>query len=554
MTKTQTARYLLGESLAEPAKYKWVQNELSQYLVQKTYKDLGQHKAFVLRRIGTMSGDVYKMFINSTEHPNVQKYLESHEAGHIIFGHNSGEKTKDRINKMKIKAVWPKVKDYFPNPEDWELKFDNLIYNLVMDMEVNSKVFTHTEMENLNEALGGEGIWPEDFDFPVGLDYNTYLNLILQDPSKFLDNLQNNSKGNNDSQDGDSDEGDSQDGQENEQQNGEGGSQDSSSGNGVEEDNYDDLEQAKKSLDQSKDKTSKEGQKQTDSKNEGAANSGTKDNNNHKRVRTGHKFTEEELDELQKYYEENDKALNEKKMNELEAAEFENPSNDYSSGSSLVGHAQKALNSVGMVSFKTIESDLTKVVSKVVSENKRDQLYNYNRNKHNSNIIIPRITKAEKVDPACLYILLDVSGSISEASICQFVESFKSVASRLNKKSRIILWDTDLVSDNSVRDKITPMSGGGTFMSLGIKYISKKYSPSPKDYFIMVSDFEDSLDAWNDELKLLKCNKLAYIFNYGCSETSCEETFKEMGNYIRNSDMNEVKDLWKNTKGINISA
>lgn len=521
-------KFMKGEQLAEPASYKKVQNELSQYLIQKTYKDLGNQKAFVLRRLGTMSGDIYKMYINSTEHPNVQKYLETHEAGHIIFGHNSGETTKDRINKIKIKAAWPKVQDRFDDPEKWASKFDSIIYNIVMDMEVNSKLFTKEEFDNFGDALGGKGIWPEDFHYPVGLDYNTYLNLVLRDPQKFLDDYNEIAEQNGD---------------------------DSEPGDGL-EDGDDDVAH------NDYDSPDKDGGNQSDDPYQQKGDGGTKDGKESSSSSSGKNkkngISKKALKELEKYYKENDEEEKQETVDRLEADEAKEmgvtPSNEWSEESSSYGHGGHTLNSVGMVSFKTIEKDLQNVVSKSTTMNKRDPIYNYNRNKHNSNVLIPRVSRYEKRSPACMYVLLDVSGSVAESTICRFVETFKKVSKKLNRKSRIILWDTGLVSDNSVLDEVVPESGGGTLMARGMHYIQKTYHPSAKDYFFVVSDFQDDLDEWDVELQKMKCNKSAYIFDYGNTNEECAARFETMGDYLNGTDWDEIKALWKHTKGINIAC
>lgn len=517
LNSQEMIKQMKGMALQEPATYNDVQKELSQYLVQKNYKNLGSQKAFVLRRVGTMAGDIYKMYINSTEHPNVQKYLETHEAGHIIFGHNSGENTKDRINKIKIRAAWPKVQDRFDDPEKWAKKFDSIIYNIVMDMEVNSKLFTKEEFANFGDAIGGKGIWPEDFHYPVGLDYNTYLNLVLRDPEKFLDDYN-----------------------EIAEQNGEGSEDDDIARNDYDSPNKDGESQSDDPYLQKGDSDTQDGKK--------SASSSTSSKNKKNGI------SEKALKELEKYFEENDEEKKQELVEQLEQKEAEElglPSNSRTSGYSPYGHSHVEIGDVGIVSFDNIEKDLKDVLAKDIVMNKRDPIYNYNRNKFNSNVLIPRVSRLEKRNPACMYVLLDVSGSNSEEAISRFVKTFKNVSKKLNPKSRIILWDTDLVSDNSVKDEIIPESGGGTFMSRGIDYINEKYHPSSKDYFFMVSDFEDNLNSWNKSLEKLECNKYAYIFNYGDAET-CKDSFIYQGEKINKSENFEMKKLWKNTKGINL--
>lgn len=543
MNKTNTA---LEGILEEPSKWDWVQNELAHYIIQKNYIDISPHEAFVKKRIGTLAGDIYRLYVNSTRSKDLQKYLECHEAGHIIFGHVTNETTKDKINKFKIKAAWPQVKDRFSDEKEWENKFDSIIYNIVEDMEVNSKIFTKEEWPAFSQKIGG-GIWPEDFSYPIGLDYNTYLNLVLRDPNKFLDNLQNEMDNQDQNQEGNG-QGESQ--PSDEESNQEGQNSQSSKGQVKQLDMNKKAEESAEEAKADKQKNDADGNeaatpsdKDEDQEEDGKSN-GTYEG---KEVRTGSKLSEEQLQKLSDYAEAHDEKATDKLLEALE------PDSNFKTGSSPSGSNTFEIQSKEKVTFNNLLKTLQKLLMKSVTQSSRDILYNYNRNKNNSNVLIPRVNSRESYTPACLYVLLDVSGSISTMAVSNFCAAFQKIARKLNRKSRIILWNTNLVSDFSVKDNIIPRAGGGTLMAEGMRYIQKTYSPSAKDVFFLVSDFQDYLDDWEVALKDMSCQKKAFIFSSSSSENECDSDYLAMQEYIKTlKDNSELLKLWKETRPIDI--
>ena len=83
-------------------------------------------------------------------------------------------------------------------------------------------------------------------------------------------------------------------------------------------------------------------------------------------------------------------------------------------------------------------------------------------------------------------------------------------------KYDIITWNTGLgehIKDINPRRAVPKISyGGGTSIAKGIQYFRENYGPEAT--LIIISDFEDRLEEWNDVEK--KMNEyLIYGFNYG---------------------------------------
>ena len=135
-------------------------------------------------------GDIYRIFIDKKYEKagqEIEDGLYMHEAGHIIFGHLKNSDTKNSIQKMKVRAAYPKVAKRFDSQEQFEKYFDKMLFNIVEDFEVNSKLFTEEDYHEFDKIVThGGGFFPSDYDLPIGKDYNVYLNLILADPEAFF--------------------------------------------------------------------------------------------------------------------------------------------------------------------------------------------------------------------------------------------------------------------------------------------------------------------------------------------------------------------------------
>lgn len=136
------------------------------------------------------------------------------------------------------------------------------------------------------------------------------------------------------------------------------------------------------------------------------------------------------------------------------------------------------------------------LVSKCNTTTKRDLLYNYNRGRFSSDVCIPRYRTETTYDEVPMTVLLDVSGSISQSDIVGFCNIFKNVATSMSKKCTIVLWDTELRAIFDSNDEVKPLSGGGTDIGSGIKYINDNMNPADIGSLFVVSDCCDDLEDW----------------------------------------------------------
>jgi hypothetical protein len=121
-----------------------------------------------------------------------------------------------------------------------------------------------------------------------------------------------------------------------------------------------------------------------------------------------------------------------------------------------------------------------------------DQLY-YSNRKPELKVILPRRIYEPKRCFSRMVVLIDISGSMSEAILAGVLSALKDFKHIFEKGARIIQWNTSLVSDDDIHN-CKPKIGGGTDMACGIEY-SKKYIDK-KSVFIIISDMADNLDGW----------------------------------------------------------
>ena len=145
-------------------------------------------------------------------------------------------------------------------------------------------------------------------------------------------------------------------------------------------------------------------------------------------------------------------------------------------------------------------------IGKTVQRDRQDPLYNYNRGKTYGGVMRTRITTVEEYRPGNLVALIDVSGSVDIELVKALLSEILKYKSKFGTKSRIILWDTHLVDDLPLkRSNLEAICcGGGTSIARGIKYAKEKYLKSEQDKLCIISDFEDYLGAWAEELAEVK--------------------------------------------------
>lgn len=162
---------------------------------------------------------------------------------------------------------------------------------------------------------------------------------------------------------------------------------------------------------------------------------------------------------------------------------------------------------------------------------KRDPLYLYNRG-INRSVIAPVMRNKYYYDtnPRIVF-LIDVSGSMPSSLIQRFITTINKHLSKINGglKYDLIEWDTDLCShkkDLNPKKSIDRIHcGGGTSIARGIEYFHKNYDPSA--ILVIASDFEDNLRQWAEAEKDMGAYTI-YGLNYGCYDYSDGVEFKNI--------------------------
>ena len=149
---------------------------------------------------------------------------------------------------------------------------------------------------------------------------------------------------------------------------------------------------------------------------------------------------------------------------------------------------------------------------------KRDVLKKYNHG-INKKTITPSISNKVtlSMDPKLVF-LIDISGSMDTRLIDRILLSISKNLKKINRglKYDIIAWNTQLARhyrDVSPLKRIpTIPCNGGTDMAGGIKYFRENFDKNA--ILILVSDFEDNLNDWHEQEKVMKGYSL-YGWNYG---------------------------------------
>lgn len=164
--------------------------------------------------------------------------------------------------------------------------------------------------------------------------------------------------------------------------------------------------------------------------------------------------------------------------------------------------------------------------SKVIKvDMKKDNLYLYNRG-INRTVIAPVIRRKTTIsrEPTITF-LIDISGSMDTKLVDRILNTIAKKMKKIGRglKYNIITWSTQLgehITDIDPRKGVPRISmGGGTRMARGIEFFKEHYGP--ESVLIVISDFEDYLEEW----KRVESGMSQYTmwgFNYGY--TSYENT------------------------------
>lgn len=427
-----------------PAKYKQVCEKMKTLVNHTVYSEFIYEPsvAYTYSRTKSLRGTVYRIFVNNKD-TQLAQYLYLHECGHIIFGHvKNMDLRMDRFLGIKLNIAYKQIAHYFPNYDEYLNVFKTAVFNIVMDFEVNSRLFNSEEWVFMNKRLSvllGKpnitGMWPQDYGYAPGLTWNEYLTQILLNPKKFMKQFH---------------------------------------------------EYLKQQCGENSPKKGKE-----------------------------EKLTEKQLGKLEEI-----EKLHGKGTFSNERRKRWSTLDKYVKEQSL-----------------DIYSDTTDLFKKIagVLEYKNqmycrlDSLYNYNRRKHNTNVLISKQLKEEVLQPRRLFILFDVSGSVDLKLVNGLIRTFKD-KSKLYTKTQFVTWNTALVQEWNIKENICCKFGGGTQIASGIAYLNNRYKLGAKDLIFVISDFCDNLFEWQKELKKVKAEK--YAINWKSWYMIQNPGFKKIFQYI----------------------
>ncbi len=515
--------------------------------------------AFATRSGGNTGA--YEVFVNPNVGEESETPLKLHEFGHVLFNHLSLQDKQREIQTNKVLTYWPKISKYIDLSDaiekangnagkvqrEYAYKMAEAMLNIVMDMEVNSKLFTEEEWANMKyltniaylnvsvsektnisyeelEVLDkhldehkkdlkdnpiAKPIWPADYKFPLGLTYGEYLDLMLKDENlentmQQLQQMMQQMKGQGRGQgqgDGDGD--------------GQGQGQ---NGNGQGKMSAEDIDNLRNQFSDTDEEKSQDEIKEADAQDKAeAGDSGDEDGNG----KGGKSGGDEDGDDDGGFV----------------SGGGQRGGNGWSPTGTSNDDPTKYIE--GSKNPEVRDFITKKVFSQQILNTKSNTMYNYNRHKH-GNLIITKYTKEDIWRPGNIYMVVDCSGSIDSKAISDFISTTKEISKKCGPKSRIIWWDTRLEGDFRLTENQGPRGCGGTDIAGGIAYVRDKYELQKNDKLFIISDFEDGLYQWNRELEKVKCDcfaicwtsqpvrdKYSYIerCNY-CSDDPQEETRK----------------------------
>jgi hypothetical protein len=462
-----------------------------------------QPMAFACRSRNTTG--VYEVYVNPNVPYECREPLELHEFGHVIFTHMSLLENQRKILVQKIMSYWNRFEKHI---EDNALKTKedvqkaskiicDAILNIAMDYEVNSKLFTDDEWKTFVEYIQWASI-KAAADAP---------NTTKEELEKIIEWLDNKSE------DKDllfhpcwpEDDGFPK---------------------GLDYRQYIDLMLMRP--DNAMDAIKKAIGKMESSSGDGNGSSSGKGNH-------GGKISKSDLERILK--EQND-ANNEASNDAKEEAEKQDDAEQGTSSNA----ARDKLNQGGwspnghsvdkrIYDYKNSKALSRKILNEIINKQvlmcRQDNLYYYNRQKYNSNLLISKMKSEDLYRPGNIYLLVDCSCSIGSDVIEAIIGVVKNISKKCGPHSRIIWWDTALAGDYPLKELKGPTHCGGTAISRGIQYVSEKYLKRSNDKLIVLSDYEDSLHMWYDELEKIRKNDCLGIC-WGSFKGNATETIKRV--------------------------
>jgi hypothetical protein len=176
-----------------------------------------------------------------------------------------------------------------------------------------------------------------------------------------------------------------------------------------------------------------------------------------------------------------------------------------------------------------------------------DVLYYSNRGKnmHMGGAVQPRRFRTAEWMPGACVIQVDISGSVSTDYVERIINSIVEKNSGIDlKKSRLIFCDTGVESDTTIAEWMQPgnrvPSGGGTRMASGMRYIKEKgYLNGQDPKYFLISDCEDDLGDWVQEMRSMPKKAKKFIIGYNLSGSSDFDPKTVMSRYVPSNSAGE---------------
>lgn len=446
------------------------------------------------------SENYYTVFVANLGDRFMNECIKMHEYGHIYYGHLDGmsEYLDNKIMELIDSNYDELVErintncniDYADELLDRVIVdsgYNHMIHNISMDLEINSKILSETEVRNLEShilSLRNPGsveakkdkvklMYPTDYGFEEQLSYPEYLILVILNLDKFIEKIVSIFIGMGDGNEGD----------------------DHSKEDGLEDGTVipktiNELDEVlKDALDRTREREAKDG------------DNGNIDHDSESRKRQDKKRKDGEI--------------------------LSEGGNGY--GNSLSISTRKVI-----VNDDPLEMCLDDIIkefrSKVIKRKyARNFTYKYNRGIDRSLISPTYRQTLIKSDEPTIVFGIDVSGSMDTSLVDRCLKTISRNIKRISTslKYNIITWDTDLCEhfrDLSPKDNIPRISyGGGTNLAKLFPYYKKNYGKD--SILIIISDFDDSLRAWKIEEEKMNGYSM-YGFDYGGYSKSV--TFKNL--------------------------
>jgi len=372
---------------------------------------------------------------------DVQKLALLHECGHVYFGH-TGVDTKKEI--LFVKDLFKTLNKPYSLIRTYGGPMTFL--NVCMDLEVNSKLFTLSNVKKMNEYV--KICMPDVYEVPVLDDFRDYYKPLIEKLSNNDEEMEQLKQMIKDSLDSLKSDGSAP------------SMEDISNGVQVFDEDFDEelSDELSREKYQSGDKK-KVSEKSSDSDEESTV--------------------EDVSDQI------------DKEVEKKEQKECSTPGSNHS----LYGKHELKENS-----SKTIKAFLNSII-KTSMNYQPDSLRHYNRGTrvNSKGILYTSLRRKAQTDKPRLGVLIDVSGSMATDSIITACKTLQESVNLIDNNSLVVTWDTRKCEEfliTKVPDSV--YSGGGTDMFAGLKYLTEE---KHCDKVVIYSDFETEIEPMTELIK-----------------------------------------------------